>query len=62
MKKLAIGCAVLLVLGGGGAAGASYVAYRKVSSAFAGFAELGSLPELERSVRNQRALEARPLA
>jgi hypothetical protein len=54
MKKLAIGCAVLLVLGMVGAAGASYVAYRKVSSAFAGFAELGSLPELERQLRNQR--------
>jgi hypothetical protein len=57
MKKLAIGCAVLLVLGMVGAGGASYVAYRKVSSAFAGFAELGSLPALERSVRNQRAFE-----
>jgi len=57
MKKLAIGCAVLLVLGMVGAAGASYFAYRKVSSAFAGFAELGSLPELERSVRNQRPFE-----
>ena len=54
MKKLAIGCAVLLALGVVGAGGASYVAYRKVSSAFAGFAELGSLPELERSIRNQR--------
>jgi hypothetical protein len=57
MKKLAIGCAVLLVLGMVGAGGASYVAYRKVSSAFAGFAELGSLPELERAVRNQRPFE-----
>ncbi len=51
MKKLAIGCAVLLVLGIAGAAAASYLAYRKVTSTFAGFAELGSLPELERSVR-----------
>lgn len=54
MKKLAIGCAVLLVLGMIGAAGASYFAYRKVSSTFAGFAELGTLPELERAVQNQR--------
>ena len=54
MKKLAIGCAVLLVLGMVGAAGASYVAYRKVSSAVAGFAELGSLPEIERSIQDQR--------
>jgi hypothetical protein len=57
MKKVAIGCAVLLVLGMVGAGGASYVTYRKVSSTFAGFAELGSLPELERSVRNQRPFE-----
>ena len=57
MKKVAIGCAVLLVLGMVGAGGASYVAYRKVSSSFAGFAELGSLPDLERSVRNQRPFE-----
>ena len=54
MKKLAIGCAVLLALGVVGAGGASYVAYHKVSSAITGFAELGSLPELERSIRNQR--------
>ena len=57
MKKVAIGCAVLLVLGTVGAGGASYVAYRKASSTFAGFVELGSLPELERSVRNQRLFE-----
>ena len=56
MKKLAIGCVVLLALGVVGAGGASYFAYRKVSSTFAGFAELGSLPDLERSVRNQRPL------
>ncbi len=53
MKKLVIGCGVLLALGLAGAAGASYLAYRKVSSAVAGFAELGSLSELERSVRKQ---------
>jgi hypothetical protein len=57
MKKLAIGCAVLLLVGVVGAAGASYYTYRKVSSTFAGFAELGSLPEIERSVRNQRAYQ-----
>lgn len=58
MKKLAIGCVVLLALGMVGVGGASYVAYRKVSSAFAGFAELGSVPELERSIRNQRPFAA----
>jgi len=47
MKKLAIGCAVVLGLG----AAASWYAYHKVSSAFAGFAQLGTLPDLERSIR-----------
>ena len=55
MKKLAIGCAVLVALGAAGAAGASYFAYRKVSGTFAGFVELGSVPELERSIRRQGA-------
>jgi hypothetical protein len=54
MKKLAIGCVVLLAIGVAGAAGASYFAYRRVASAYAGFAELGSLPDIERSIRNQR--------
>jgi hypothetical protein len=60
MKKLAIGCAVILALGMVGVGVASYTAYRKVSSAFAGFAELGSLPELERSIRNQRPFAPPP--
>ena len=60
MKKLAIGCGVLLLLGMVGAGGASYYAYHKVSSAFAGFAELGSLPQIERSVKNQRPFEPPP--
>jgi hypothetical protein len=53
MKKLAMGCAVLLVVAIIGASAVSYIAYHKVSSTFAGFAELGSLPDLERSVRKQ---------
>jgi len=40
MKKLAIGCVVLAMLGMVGAGGASYVAYRKVSSANPAKAEL----------------------
>ena len=58
MKKLAIGCGVLLLLGMVGAGGASYYAYHKVSSAFAGFAELGSLPQIERSVKKPATLRA----
>jgi hypothetical protein len=53
MKKLAIGCAVLLLIGFVGAAGTSYFAYHKVTSAFRGFAELGTLSELERSVQKR---------
>jgi hypothetical protein len=60
MKKLAIGCAVLLAIGFLGAVGASYFAYHKVTSAFAGFAELGTLPEIERSVRKQGPYTAPP--
>jgi hypothetical protein len=53
VKKVLIGCAILaLVLVVGGAVG-SYVVYHKVSSTFKGFAELGSVPALERSVRNR---------
>jgi hypothetical protein len=60
MKKLAIGCVVLLALGVVAAGGASYFAYRKVSSTFAGFAELATVPELEHSVRNQRPFAPPP--
>ena len=53
MKNAAIGCVLLLVLLVGGAATASYTIYHKVSSTVSGFAELGTLPQLDRGVRNQ---------
>jgi hypothetical protein len=54
MKKVAIGCVVFLVLGVAGVAAVPYLITRTVTSAAEGFiAELSSLPELERSVRNQ---------
>lgn len=57
MKKLAIGCVVLLVLGIAGIAAVPYVLSRisrTVTSAAEGFvAELSSLPELERAVQKQ---------
>jgi hypothetical protein len=57
MKKLAIGCAVLLVLGIAGVAGIAAVPYlisSRVTSAAEGLiAELSLLPEVERSVRKQ---------
>ena len=47
MKKLAIGCAGVLLLLGIVAAGAVYYVYRQAQSAFATFAELGQIPEIE---------------
>ena len=40
-------------MGAAGATAASWYAYHKVSSAFAGFAQLSTIPDLERSVANQ---------
>ena len=55
MKKILIGCFVLLAVGAIGAGAASFMVYRKVSSTVSGFAELGaSVPAIEREVRNQR--------
>jgi hypothetical protein len=54
MKKAAMGCVLLLVLLVGAAATAAYTIYYKVSSTVSGFAELGTLPQLDRAVRNQR--------
>lgn len=55
MNKVAIGCVGLLAVGVAGGAGASYYAYRRVTSAIAPVAELASLGDIERSIRNQRA-------
>jgi hypothetical protein len=51
MKKLAIGCAVVLVLFGIAAAGVTYYIYRQARSMVAQFAELSQVPEIERSVK-----------
>ena len=53
MKKLLIGCLVLAVMLAVTAGAASYYLYRKVDSTISGFKELGTVPELERSVRNK---------
>lgn len=55
MKKLAIGCGVVLVLVGIAVAGVSYYAYRQARSMFAQFSELGQVPEIERGVRVRTA-------
>ena len=52
MKKLAIGCAVLVLVCLVAGAVGSYFVYHKVRSTIAGFAELRKVPELDRSVRN----------
>lgn len=53
MKKLAIGCLVILVLAGIAGAVGTWWVYRKVTTTVGQFAELGSVPELERGVRNK---------
>lgn len=55
MKKLAIGCGIVVLLFGVAGAGVTYYLYRQVSSAMAQFAEFAQVPELERSVRNRSA-------
>lgn len=58
MKKLAIGCLVVLVLAGMAGAVGTWWVYRKVTTTVGQFAELGSVPELERSVRNKAPFDA----
>ena len=55
MKKLAIGCGVVvLVLGVAGAAAVFYV-YRQVSSTVTQFAQFAQVPDIEKNVRNRAA-------
>jgi hypothetical protein len=51
MKKLAIGCAVVLVLFGIAAAGVTYYVYRQARSMVAQFAELSQVPQIERGIK-----------
>jgi hypothetical protein len=53
MKKLAIGCAIVLVLGFIAFAGVSYYVYRQARSMWSQVAELKQLPDIERDVRNR---------
>jgi hypothetical protein len=53
VKKLAIGCGVVLLVTGIAASIAAYYVYRQVSTTFTQFAELASVPDLERDVRNR---------
>lgn len=55
MKKLAIGCGVIILLVGIAIGGAAYYTYRQARSMFAQFSELSQVPEIERSVRVRTA-------
>jgi hypothetical protein len=51
MKKLAIGCLVIVVVAGAAIAGITYYGYMKVRSTVAQLAELGKIGEIEKGVR-----------
>lgn len=51
MKKLAIGCGVVILLAGIVVAGASYYVYRQARAMFAQLQQLDRVPEIERGVR-----------
>lgn len=53
MKKLALGCGLVLLVTGIAASIAAYYVYRQVSSTFTQFSELAQMPDLERDVRNR---------
>jgi hypothetical protein len=55
MKKLAIGCGIVLLLMGVVAVGVGYYVYRQASSMIAQLRELDRVPEIERSVRVKTA-------
>jgi hypothetical protein len=55
MKKLAMGCGLVLLVLGVAAAGVAYYAYRQVSATLAQFQEFSQVPDLERDLRNQDA-------
>ena len=50
MKKIAIGCLVVLVLGCAVAGGVAFYAYRRISATAAKFAELSKIPDIERGL------------
>jgi hypothetical protein len=51
MKKLAIGCLVVLVVGGAAVVGIGYYGYLKVKDTVSQLAELQKVPEIERGIR-----------
>lgn len=57
MKKVAIGCAILVAVLAVGAAVGLYFLSSNIGSSVKGFAELATVPELERSVRKRETYE-----
>lgn len=53
MKKVAIGCGIVLILLAIVGGGLSWYAYHKAKSYISGFAELGKIPDIERDVTNK---------
>ena len=60
MKKLAIGCGLVVLVTCVAAAAAAYYVFRQVSSAVTQLAELSQAPELERGIRNRSVFVAPP--
>lgn len=58
MKKLAIGCGIVLLVVGIGVVGVGYWGYMKVKSTVAQLAELGQVTDIEKGVRNTSAFAA----
>ncbi|MGH9411164.1 MAG: hypothetical protein ACRD1V_17110 [Vicinamibacterales bacterium] len=60
MKKLAIGCLVVFVIGAAAAVGGGYYLYSKGRSMFTQLAELRQIPEIEQGVRIKTPYSAPP--
>jgi hypothetical protein len=55
MKKLALGCGVVVLLLAIAGAGVAYYVYRQVGATITQFGEFAQVPDLERGVRNRAA-------
>lgn len=58
MKKIALGCGIIAILGLIAAAVATYFVVNKVQSTVAEFTALGEIPQIERGVRNKDTFTA----
>lgn len=54
MKKLAIGCGIVMLLIGVAAVGAGYYLFRQAAGIATQFAELRQVPDIERGIQNRR--------